>query len=196
MRVPFVLFVIFAGGAAALAVLPGLQDMALIAGLGTVASLVLVLLAPGAGKTVEPDARRIIVDGSNVLYWRDNTPDIATVKAVLGHLIALGYRPGVVFDANAGYLVAGAFRNDIAFAQMLGLHRDQVLVVPKGTPADVYILAAAKQAAVPILSNDRYRDWLDQHPEIRQPGRLVRGGWRDGRVWVDIDAYAPARAAA
>ena len=196
MRVPFGIFLLSIAGAAMAATMPGLQDLALIAGLAAIASLVLLLLAPRPRKATGPDPRRVVVDGSNVLYWRDNTPDIATLRAVVDHLERLGYRPGVVFDANAGYLVAGGYRHDAAFAQMLGLPIDHVFVVPKGTPADAYILLAARDAGWPIISNDRYRDWEAQYPEICTPGRLIRGGWRDGRVWVDMDALAPARKAA
>ena len=196
MRVPLILFAIFAGGAAALAVLPGLQDMALIAGLGAVASLVLVLFTPRPRAPEGPDPRRILVDGSNVMYWQDNTPRLVTLVAVVQHLEWLGYRPLVIFDANAGYLLGGAFRNAQAFGRDLGLPAKLVVVAPRGTPADIILLAKARKKQVPVVSNDRYRDWHAQFPEIQQPGRLVRGGWRDGRVWVDIDAYAPARAAA
>jgi Zc3h12a-like Ribonuclease NYN domain len=199
MRVPMYLFVVSVAGAGFAATRPGLEDLALIAGLAAVASLVLLLdglLSPRRDKGRGPDPRRIVVDGSNVMYWKDNTPSIVTLVAVVQHLERLGYRPGVVFDANAGYLVAGGYRNGAAFAQMLGLPRGHVLVVPKGTPADAYILASARDAGLRIVSNDRYRDWQDQHPEIRTPGRLIRGGWANGAPWVEIDAFAETRAAA
>ena len=28
--------------------------------------------------------------------------------------------------------------------------------------------------------------WAEAHPEVDQPGRLVRGGFRDGVVWLDV----------
>jgi hypothetical protein len=199
MRVPFYLFVLSVAGAGFAATTPGLEDLALVAGLAAVASLVLLvdgLLSTRRDKGRGPDPRRIVVDGSNVMYWRDNTPDIATLKAVLDHLARLGYRPGVVFDANAGYLVAGGYRHDAAFAQMLGLPRGHVMVVPKGTPADAYILAAARDAGLRIVSNDRYRDWEAQYPEVRTPGKLIRGGWRDSGPWVDLATFAETRDAA
>jgi hypothetical protein len=195
MVVPLILFLISAAISAYAAVTPGWGDFALIAGLMAVASLILLLIRP-RGERAARDPRQVIVDGSNVMHWRDNTPDLATLKAVIARLTALGYHPGVVFDANAGYLVAGGFRNDLAFSKLLGLPRDHILVVPKGTTADEYILAFAKQSGAPIISNDRYRDWEAQHPEIRQPGRLVRGGWVDGGPWVDMDAFAERHAAA
>jgi hypothetical protein len=196
MRVPFLIFVLCAGGAAALHMLPGLQDMALIVGLGAVAALVLILLAPRLPQATGPDPRRIWVDGSNVMYWQQNNPSLLTLVSVVDHLERLGYQPHVIFDANAGYLLNGAFRNARAFGQMLSLPARQVIVAPKGTPADIILLAKGRKTGLPIVTNDRYRDWLDQHPEIQQPGRLIRGGWRDGRPWVDVDAFSSARNAA
>ena len=41
-----------------------------------------------------------------------------------------------------------------------------------------------------IVSNDRFRDWEDRHPEVRDPGRLIPGGYRDGVLWLALDAPA------
>lgn len=117
----------------------------------------------------------IVVDGSNVMHWQDNTPRIAPVLKVIGDLQARGFDPGVVFDANAGWKLFGKYINENEFGRMLGLPTDQVLVVPKGTPADPYILATARQFNARIVTNDRYRDWADDHPEVTKPGFLIRG---------------------
>ena len=197
MRMPFQLFLASSGVAVFAVVTPGYGDVFLIALLAVGASLVLLLLAGmRTARQGQRDPRQIIVDGSNVMHWRENTPDIATLRAVIDMLKGLGYRPRVVFDANAGYLVAGGYRHDAAFAQMLGLVQEDVMVVPKGKPADGYILLAARETGAKIVSNDRYRDWEVPHPEIRAPGRLIRGGWRNNGPWADIDAFEPARAAA
>ena len=45
----------------------------------------------------------------------------------------------------------------------------------------------------PIVTNDRYRDWAGEYPEIAEPGRLIRGGYRDGVLWLD-DIAAPVPA--
>lgn len=117
----------------------------------------------------------IVVDGSNVMHWQDNTPRLAPVLKVVTELQARGFDPGVVFDANAGWKLFGKYLNEHELGRMLGLPTDQVLVVPKGTQADPYILATARQFNARIVTNDRYRDWADDHPEITQPGFLIRG---------------------
>ena len=43
------------------------------------------------------------------MYWRDNTPRLDTLREVLSELAARGYAPGIVFDANAGYLLSGRY---------------------------------------------------------------------------------------
>lgn len=128
----------------------------------------------------------VVLDGSNVMYWKGGTPQIETVREVLRYLSSQGYTPGVVFDANAGYLISGAYQHDASLARMLGLLADKVMVVPKGTPADPYILTVARNLGARVVSNDRFRDWADDYLELRDPGFLVRGGFRAGHLWLEL----------
>jgi hypothetical protein len=137
----------------------------------------------------------IVVDGSNVMHWQDETPRIATVQAVVQELTRRGFAPGVVFDANAGYKLEGRYLGPRDLARRLGLPEDQVMVVPKGTPADPWLLSAARQFGARVVSRDRFRDWAADHPEVNQPGFLIRGGYRDsGALWLD-DSLAGAERA-
>lgn len=132
-----------------------------------------------------PARRTIVIDGSNVLHWKDNIPQIATVRQVVDWLIDQGFAPGVVFDATVGYKIDDRYRDDAAMAAYLGLAVDRVLVVPKGTQADPVLLATARDLGAPIVTNDRFRDWAVAHPEVRTPGHLIRGGYQDGTLWLD-----------
>ena len=135
----------------------------------------------------------ILIDGSNVMHWQDNTPQIETVVRVVNEVKSLGYVPGVVFDANAGWKLMGRYLHDGDFARLLDLKTDQVLVVPKGTQADPYLLETAREFGARIVTNDRFRDWADAHPEVKEPGFLIRGGLRDGKVWLNrVDAMVAA----
>jgi hypothetical protein len=133
----------------------------------------------------DDDPRIILVDGSNVMFWRDNEPDLTTLKSVIGQIGAKGYDAGVVFDANVGYKLEGKFRGNLPMARKLGLKPGQVVVVDKGEPADRTILSVARDLNARILSNDRFRDWQDSFPEVTEPGRILRGGYRDGEFWMD-----------
>jgi Zc3h12a-like Ribonuclease NYN domain len=126
----------------------------------------------------------VLVDGSNVMHWQDQTPSLEPVKAVIRLLVAQGQVPGVVFDANAGWKLQGRYLHDGDLARLLGLERRQVLVVEKGTPADPFLLQTARKFGARIVTNDRYRDWAEKHPEVLKPGFLIRGGMRDGKLWL------------
>lgn len=149
----------------------------------------------GFARAIRPERERnwILVDGSNVMHWEDNTPHVEPLRRVVNALKAQGLDPGVVFDANAGWKLFGRYMGESELSQILGLPRDQVLVVPKGSPADPWILTTARDFGARIVTNDHYRDWADDHPEVAAPGFLVHGGLSGTGVWLEglTDPDAP-----
>jgi hypothetical protein len=127
----------------------------------------------------------ILVDGSNVMHWEDNTPQIEPVRRVVATLKERGLDPGVVFDANVGWKLVGRYLAEYELSDILGLPQDQVLVVPKGSPADPWLLTTARDFGARIVTNDRFRDWAGDHPEVATPGFLVRGGVSGDKVWLE-----------
>lgn len=189
MMIPFLLFVAAVAGIVAAVKLPGWSDLLLLAVPCALASLFLLARVVWRLLEVRPNAQAenwIVVDGSNVLHWQDNQPEIAVVRAVVQHLVALGFSPLVVFDATAGYKISGKYEHDFALSRLLGLPEARVMVVERGTPADPVLLSCARGLGARIVTNDRYRDWACAHPEVREAGHLIRGGVRDGVVWVDV----------
>lgn len=171
-------------------IVPGLADLALLAGPCLLASLWLLLRQ--IWQKGRPKARtkgrkkaHVIIDGSNVMHWNNGQPALETVQAVIRALDARGLTPGVMFDANAGYKTHDHYQDDHEMARRLGLPVDRVLVVPKGVPADPYILKAARDLGASVVTNDRYRDWQADFPEVARPGFLIRGGVKDGAVWLN-----------
>lgn len=193
MTAPLILFLISLAGVAAGFALPGATDLLLVAVPSALASLYLLIRArKGPDRAARKKAERfVVIDGSNVMYWQDNTPRIKTLHEVIGNLKSHGFAPGVVFDANAGYLLTGSYQHDGSFARVLELPEGRVMVVPKGIPADPLVLTAARDLGARVISNDRFRDWAGDHPELAAPGHLVRGGYRDGKLWLSLDD-APA----
>ena len=126
----------------------------------------------------------ILIDGSNVMHWQDGKPNIAVVDQLVQALRAKGYRPGVIFDANVGYKLSNRFLGDAAMARLLDLPVKQVMVSPKGTPADEFLLQAARDMDAPIITNDRFRDWQDSFPEVARAGKLIRGGVQNGAPYL------------
>ncbi len=197
MIAPFVLLLASLAGIAAALVLPGFSDLLLLAVPCAAASLYLFAVAyrrrpTKPRKTVHGPQKWIVIDGSNVMHWKDGSPQIAPLRDVVQHLVSLGYTPGVVFDANAGHLITGRYQHHAAMSQLVGLPEDQVMVVDKGTPADPTILAAARDYGARIVTNDRYKDWAEQHPEVRKAGQLIRGGYLNGKLWLDLHDTTPA----
>ena len=168
--------------------LPDMLDLLLLAGPCAIASLILWVRA--FVHRAKTGAKWIVVDGSNVMYWKDNTPQIDTVREVLGHLYAHGFTPGIMFDANAGYLLSGKYKHDGALAKLLGLPTNRVMVVSKGTPADPAILAAARDLGARVVTNDKFRDWAETYPEVHKPGHLIPGAYRAGELWLDLNERA------
>ncbi|HPE25773.1 NYN domain-containing protein [Albidovulum sp.] len=157
-----------------------------ILGPATVAAVMLVWII---GQALQPRRYWIVVDGSNVLHWREGPPDISTVAMVAAELRRMGYTPVVWFDANVGQLVAERDLGRVALARLMRLPSIQVLVAPKGMPADPLLLAGARNLQARIVTNSRYPEWSDDYPEIAEAGRLVRGSITDSSVQLVL---APA----
>ncbi len=184
MIAPLILVLVSLGAVAAALAVPAYSDFLLLAAPCAIASLILL----GVSLIRERRARKktglrwILVDGSNVMHWDDGTPKIAPVVKLVEHLSQAGYEPGVVFDANAGYKLGGQYMDDRALAQKLNLNLNRVMVVPRGTPADSFILNAARELGAAVVTNDRFRDWAEDYPEVREPGYLIKGSYRAGKL--------------
>lgn len=166
---------------------PGLEDLLLLGVPCVIASLLLLLWRLVKSGFSPPSKKRwLILDGSNIMHWKGNGADITTVQQAIQSLREKGYTPCVVFDANVGYKISNRYQGDAELAKLLGLPVNRVMVVAKGTPADEIILAAARDHDAQVVSNDRFRDWIDQHPELANEGHLVRGRYRAGRLRFDL----------
>jgi len=184
MIAPLVLLVLSLIGIVAALSVQGMVGAILVAGPSARASAFLLVRAYLLARKTARKASEtlIVVDGSNAMHWKDGTPQLATLREIVLRLSALGFTPGVVFDANAGHILTGRYQHNAAMGKLLGLPKDRVMVVNKGEPADPTILAAARLLKARIVTNDRYRDWAEAHPELRDPGFLIRGGYRAGKL--------------
>lgn len=124
---------------------------------------------------LRPRRARIVVDGSNVLHWRDGNPDLATVARVVEALKKQGLEPVVWFDANVGYKVGNRYLGPGPLSRALGLAERYVFVAPKGTPADPLLLHGASRLNARVVTNDRFRDGAGDYPRVNEPGFLMRG---------------------
>jgi hypothetical protein len=109
----------------------------------------------------------ILVDGSNVLFWRGGQVDAIIPMLVARALIARRFAPVLYFDNSIHRHVRDA---DLKRLSELV----QVRVTPRGTQADALLLDACTQGRIQIVSNDRFRGWRVDHPSLRS-GWLVTG---------------------
>ena len=204
MVVPFVLFLCSAAPVAfavfsrgvRFSAEDGLSDLMLLALITALASLILLLVALWNRWRRAPAAPRmpqrwLLVDGSNVMHWKDKQPRIETLREVVQALLAHDYAVGVVFDASAGHKIAGRYQDDGVLARQLGLPVERVFVVPKGKPADPYLLITARKMQARIITNDRFRDWVADYPEVEKPGLLIWGGYRAEKLWLACGVLEP-----
>lgn len=157
----------------------GLSDLSLIEVVAVLALTILffqlIRWILGLLARLRPRRPIIIVDGSNVMHWDNGEPKMEVVGRVVQEIVGWGFDPVVWFDANVGYKVSNRYLGPHQLATALGVPAKRINVAPKGTPADPLLLTQAVQLGAQVVTNDRYRDWEESHPRIREPGFLIRG---------------------
>lgn len=160
---------------------PGQLDALLIGG-GVLLVLLFIRLVRRAKGAVRLDkGRLVVVDGSNVMHWGGDA-SVHVLHDVLNGIRARRMTPIVYFDANAGYKLFGRHTNSHNMARRLGLGRKQAVVMQSGVPADGEILAFAARHGLNVVTNDRFRDWREEFPQVDDTVDLIRGGWKNGKV--------------
>ena len=118
-------------------------------------------------------AAEILIDGSNVLFWRGQQAQADLPDLVVRALVARRFAPVIHFDHSIRlHMEQGALD---ALAQMA-----RVVIAPRGTPADPALLTACQQGRIQIVSCDRFQAWRGQYPGLCRTwlvtGRIEKGG--------------------
>lgn len=129
-----------------------------------------------AGAREEQNRPAILVDAANVAFFNRDAPEakasVDNLLAMRRQLEGMGYRPIFIADAALKYKVDDKERLD---------HLEQegrILQAPAATQADYFLLAYSTRENLPIVSNDVYRDRVDEFPEAvrrRVPFMIVEG---------------------
>lgn len=118
---------------------------------------------------------QILVDGSNVLFWRGEQAQADVPDLVVRALVQRRFAPVVYFDNTVTrYLSADALAH---LGEVARVH-----VAPRGTPADALLLAACCAGRVQIVSCDRFSAWRKDHPRLRADWLVTGGVERGGRI--------------
>lgn len=109
----------------------------------------------------------VLVDGSNVAHSTEGEQaQLANILAVREKLSEEGFEPVVVVDAALRHQI-----DDPAGYEQLVDH-GVVRQAPAGTDADYFILSFARELDARIVSNDRFRDRINDFPDAAE--RLIR----------------------
>lgn len=116
---------------------------------------------------------RILVDGSNVLFWRAEQADPHLPELVVQALLARRFRPVVFFDNSIHHHMTTDALNMIRA-------KVEVVLAPSGTPADQLLLDACNGGRHQIVSLDRFRAWRTMYPRLQNDwlvtGRIEKAG--------------------
>lgn len=120
---------------------------------------------PAASAATESNVA--LVDGSNVAHFTEGEkPQLANLQAVRAKLIEEGFEPVIIADAALRHQIDDPRR----FEEMI--ESGDVKQAPAGTDADYFILCFARELNASVVSNDRFKDRLEQFPEARE--RVIR----------------------
>ena len=119
--------------------------------------------------------KTVVIDGANVAYEERSAggkPKLSNLLKVRRELEERGQEAVIIVDASLKY--------DIDDQEQLEklIKSQQVRQVPAGTDADYFIIHLAHELDALIVTNDRYKDYLDQYPwitERRLPYMIVEG---------------------
>lgn len=117
----------------------------------------------------------VIIDGANVAYEERSAggkPKLSNLLRVRGELEERGLEAVIIVDASLKYDI-----DDQSQLETL-IRSQQVRQVPAGTDADYFIIQFADQFNARVVTNDRYKDYLEQYPWItdrRLPYMIVEG---------------------
>lgn len=135
---------------------------------------------------------KIIIDGTNVLYWKSpNTIklEISVLLTLCGELLKKGLKFYCFFDANTQYKLAefNPGSNDLVFfKELIKAVPSCFGEVPARTRADEFILLKAKSENAAIISNDHYRDYLDDHPWLNENNRRIKGMVANNHLLIPV----------
>ena len=117
-----------------------------------------------------------VVDGSNVAYDGAGPPAFAKLKRLIRHQREEGYE--LVVFVNA------ALRHHVTDREALesAIDRGTVLQAPAGIQADLFILDYASETGAEVVSNDMFREFWDQYPDLTK--RLVKFMVLEDRIMV------------
>lgn len=145
-----------------------------------------------------PAEELLIIDGSNVSWWRKDKPSLAILLTVLLELIKRRFSFLLYLDANYERKLREEDEEEArVLKRLLKRLRDSITVVPGGKPADLFVLQYADAYGNRIIANDRYQEYREKYPwiEREEDRRLLKGAVARNTIQIpDLDLIVPVAA--
>lgn len=114
--------------------------------------------------------RVVVVDGNNVAYhlFPQGKPNTQNLILAYRSLTSTGFKPVFVVSTALSHKI------DKPTALNEFMLSAEVVEAPRGTDDDLRIIQLAKELNAPIISNDRFLNWIDRYPWITSRLRKYR----------------------
>jgi hypothetical protein len=118
----------------------------------------------------------VVIDGLNVFFASRQSPKFENVLAIAADVIANDYDLYCVFDASTRYTVRDrqGSQHVKAYLHLLEHFSNLFIETTGGSCADEVILNLAEMYDARIISNDRYRDWINDFHFLTDRNRVIR----------------------
>lgn len=118
---------------------------------------------------------KYVVDGTNILRSLSGESSLNILLTLLVEILKNGDDFYCIFDANTVYKL-GNDEDKSIFKEVIRSYKDHFQVVTGGTQADLPILIYADINNINIISNDRYKSYIDRFPWLNErfTDRLIK----------------------
>ena len=119
--------------------------------------------------------KTVVIDGANVAYEEKSAggkPKLSNLLKVKTEMEARGFETVIIVDASLKYDIDDQSRMEAL------IESQHIRQVPAGTDADYFIIQFAHELDALVVTNDRYKDYVQQYPwitERRLPYMIVKG---------------------
>lgn len=129
---------------------------------------------------------KILIDGNNVMRATQGEYHPSYLSIIVRELSLRGCEWQIIADANIGYLIdknaTGQEKSE--FANLREMAGPRFVMVPGGSRADEFLLLLANTDNASIITNDRYRNYAELYPWVRDASRLLKYMVVAGRILV------------
>ena len=117
--------------------------------------------------------KHCVIDGSNLIRDKDHGGSVETFAACFFAVKENGCQVQVFLDANEFHNLSdnGDSKGMKLLTKLIKEYPDNIQLVPAGSRADDYVLLDASNNSGHVISNDRYLEYTERYPWLKNGGR-------------------------